>query len=63
MLVGGPETNSLNAGTVETLRQVKKDVEEMKKGSECGLSFGGWDELQAGDHLQFIEEVSEKRTL
>ncbi len=51
------------AGTVETLRQVKKDVEEMKKGSECGLSLGSWDELQAGDRLQFIEEVSEKRTL
>ncbi len=35
----------------------------MKKGTECGLSFGSWDELQAGDQLQFIEEVSEKRTL
>lgn len=35
----------------------------MKKGSECGLSFAGWDELQQGDHIQAIEENTEKRQL
>ncbi len=35
----------------------------MKKGSECGMSFADWDELQAGDQIQFIEVVQEKRKL
>lgn len=35
----------------------------MKKGSECGLSFADWDELQAGDHIQVIEVYTEKRKL
>ncbi len=48
---------------METLKHVKKDVDEMKKGSECGLSFGDWDELQEGDQIQCIEEVEEKRKL
>ncbi|KXX82379.1 Translation initiation factor IF-2, mitochondrial [Madurella mycetomatis] len=50
-------------GVIETLKNVKKDVDEMKKGSECGLSFAGWDELQQGDHIQAIEEITEKRQL
>jgi translation initiation factor IF-2 len=35
----------------------------MRKGSECGLSFAEWDELAPGDHIQAIEEISEKRKL
>ncbi|KAK3898195.1 hypothetical protein C8A05DRAFT_19174 [Staphylotrichum tortipilum] len=50
-------------GTIETLRHVKKEVDEMKKGNECGMSFAGWDELQEGDQIQFIEVVQEKRRL
>ncbi|KAK4143103.1 uncharacterized protein C8A04DRAFT_37817 [Dichotomopilus funicola] len=50
-------------GTIETLKNVKKDVDEMKKGSECGLSFSDWDELQEGDIVQCYEEVNEKRKL
>ncbi|KAL2128116.1 hypothetical protein VTI74DRAFT_9639 [Chaetomium olivicolor] len=50
-------------GVIETLKHVKKDVTEMKKGSECGMSFADWDELQAGDLIQVIEEHTEKRKL
>ncbi|KAH6847389.1 hypothetical protein B0I37DRAFT_374954 [Chaetomium sp. MPI-CAGE-AT-0009] len=50
-------------GTIETLKHVKKDVHEMKKGSECGMSFADWDELQPGDNIQVIEESTEKRKL
>lgn len=35
----------------------------MKKGTECGLSFADWDELQQGDHIQVYVEVTEKRRL
>ncbi|KAL1836394.1 hypothetical protein VTJ49DRAFT_5218 [Mycothermus thermophilus] len=50
-------------GTIETLKHVKKDVDEMRKGSECGMSFAGWDELQEGDIIQTYEEITEKRSL
>ncbi|SPQ24670.1 fd8f08ae-f664-498e-9832-77ca331ba535 [Thermothielavioides terrestris] len=50
-------------GIIETLKHVKKDVDEMKKGSECGMSFADWDELQVGDHIQVLEEFTEKRRL
>jgi len=35
----------------------------MRKGSECGMSFAEWDELQEGDHIQILEEIAEKRKL
>ncbi|KAK4124585.1 initiation factor 2 [Parathielavia appendiculata] len=50
-------------GVIETLKHVKKDVDEMKKGSECGMSFADWDELQVGDQIQMYEEFTEKRKL
>ncbi|KAK3290751.1 uncharacterized protein B0H64DRAFT_412051 [Chaetomium fimeti] len=57
------EGENVFEGTIETLKHVKKDVHEMKKGSECGISFAGWDELQPGDNIQMLEEYTEKRTL
>ncbi|KAL2260568.1 hypothetical protein VTK26DRAFT_5363 [Humicola hyalothermophila] len=50
-------------GIIETLKHVKKDVTEMRKGQECGLSFKDWDDLKEGDHIQVIEEIQEKRKL
>ncbi|KAL2016885.1 hypothetical protein VTK56DRAFT_2885 [Thermocarpiscus australiensis] len=50
-------------GIIETLKHGKKDVTEIKKGSECGMSFQDWDELQEGDHIQVLEEVQERRRL
>jgi translation initiation factor IF-2 len=35
----------------------------MKKGQECGIGLRDWDELQEGDHIQVIEEITEKRKL
>ncbi|KAL2163398.1 hypothetical protein VTH06DRAFT_5455 [Thermothelomyces fergusii] len=50
-------------GVIETLKHIKKDVTEMRKGSECGMSFADWDELKEGDHIQILEEETEKRKL
>ena len=50
-------------GTLDSLKHGKKDVSEMRKGAECGMSFEGWDELQEGDQIQAFEEISEKRHL
>jgi translation initiation factor IF-2 len=45
------------------LKNVKKDVMEMRKGNDCGLSFENWAGFEVGDHLQTYEEVAEKRSL
>jgi len=45
------------------LKHGKKDVNEMRKGSECGMGCIDFQDLQAGDQIQAYEEVREKRTL
>ncbi|KAF2144563.1 uncharacterized protein K452DRAFT_222464 [Aplosporella prunicola CBS 121167] len=50
-------------GTVSSLKNVKKDVAEMRKGTECGMAFDGWQDFQANDTIQCYEERAEKRYL
>ncbi|KAK0725312.1 hypothetical protein B0H67DRAFT_479794 [Lasiosphaeris hirsuta] len=51
-------------GELETLKQGKKNVPEVKKGAECGISFNSeWDGFRQGDNVQIIEEIKEKRRL
>ena len=50
-------------GTISSLKNVKKDVQEMRKGTECGMGFEGWEGFEVGDQIQTYEERSEKRTL
>jgi len=50
-------------GTLNSLKNVKKDVTEMRKGTECGLGFKDWDDAQEGDQVQCFEQKEEKRTL
>jgi translation initiation factor IF-2 len=38
-------------------------VSEMRKGTECGMGFEGWEGFEVGDSIQTYEERSEKRTL
>lgn len=50
-------------GTLYTLKSQKKEVQEMSKGSEAGLSFTDFAEFLPGDQIQSYETVTEKRTL
>ena len=50
-------------GVLESLKNVKKDVTEMRKGSECGMGFQGWQDFQEGDQVQSYDEQYEKRIL
>jgi translation initiation factor IF-2 len=45
------------------LKNVKKDVSEMRKGTECGMAFENWEDFEVGDQIQAYEEISEKRKL
>ncbi|KAL6707421.1 translation initiation factor IF-2 [Coniothyrium glycines] len=50
-------------GVIDTLKNQKKDVDQMRKDTECGISFDGWEEFQTGDRIQCYEEKHEARTL
>ncbi|KAJ5140355.1 Translation initiation factor IF-2 [Penicillium atrosanguineum] len=60
-VIRGNET--IYDGTMSSLKNVKKDVTEMRKDTECGIAFEGWTEFAVGDHIQCYEEISEKRFL
>lgn len=53
----------ISTGVVTSLKNVKKDVQEMRKGTECGIGFDGWSGFEEGDQVQTYEEKTEKRTL
>ena len=50
-------------GRLDSLKQVKKEVDEMKRGTECGLSFADFQDFEKGDFVQsyYTEEIA--RTL
>ncbi|KAF2501639.1 initiation factor 2 [Lophium mytilinum] len=50
-------------GTLSSLKNVKKDVLEMPKNSECGIGFEDWEGFEVGDKVQCYEETREKRYL
>lgn len=56
------QANSLT-GTLESLKNVKKDIMEAKKGGECGMGFDGWTDFEVGDQIQAYETHEEKRYL
>ncbi|KAK5281525.1 translation initiation factor IF-2 [Exophiala xenobiotica] len=50
-------------GMLNSFKNIKKDVTEMRKGSECGMGFENWDGFEVGDQIQSFEEIHEKRSL
>ncbi|CUA68498.1 Translation initiation factor IF-2 [Magnetospirillum magneticum AMB-1] [Rhizoctonia solani] len=50
-------------GTIDTLKQQKKDMTEMRKGNECGMSFAGFEDLKPGDHIQTYETIEKPGVL
>ena len=51
------------AGRISSLKNVKKDVSEMHKDTECGIAFNGWEDFLPGDRVQSFEQIYEKRHL
>ncbi|EGV65286.1 initiation factor 2 [Yamadazyma tenuis ATCC 10573] len=50
-------------GALSSLKQVKDDVSEVKKGQECGLTFDSWEAFEEGDQVLVYEEISHKQYL
>ncbi|CAG8547957.1 2691_t:CDS:10, partial [Dentiscutata heterogama] len=51
------------AGSLESLKHLKQDVTEAKKGLECGISFDGFTDFKEGDLVQSIVVKEVPRTL
>ena len=50
-------------GELESLKRFKDDAKEVKEGFECGLNIKNYNEIQAGDVLEFFEIREIARTL
>ncbi|TQV98257.1 mitochondrial translation initiation factor [Cordyceps javanica] len=50
-------------GVIDTIKHGKKDVQEMGKGTECGIGLEDFEDFQEDDQLQTYEVISEKRQL
>lgn len=50
-------------GKLLSLKHVKDDVLEVKKGTECGIAFEGWEDFQLGDVVKVFELVVHPRYL
>ncbi|PTB62434.1 mitochondrial translation initiation factor 2 [Trichoderma citrinoviride] len=50
-------------GKIDTLKHVKKDVQEMGKGTECGIGLEDFEDFQPEDQIQTYEEIKERRYL
>jgi len=42
-------------GKISTLKHLRDDVREVTTGMECGITFEGWEEFQAGDVVEAFE--------
>lgn len=59
----GPNREEVYRGRLDQFKHVKKDVTEMRKGTECGMSFEGWQDLKLDDVVQSFTEVTVPRSL
>ena len=50
-------------GKLSSLKRFKDDVNEVKKGFECGMSIENFNDIKVGDIIEGYEEVEVKRTL
>lgn len=53
----------IHEGTVDTMRIMKKEVTEIRKGTECGLGLSGYSDLLPGDTIQTYETIEKPGVL
>lgn len=54
-------TEIIFKGSLKTLRSVKSDVQEMKQGQDCGMSFAGFEDFLEGDVIECYIVEKKKR--
>ncbi|KAI4261594.1 MAG: hypothetical protein L6R42_003207 [Xanthoria sp. 1 TBL-2021] len=63
VLRGGEGGEVVFQGQLISLKNIKKDINEARKGMECGMSFENWSDFKEGDHVQCLEEKEVKQHL
>ncbi|EAU88331.2 translation initiation factor IF-2 [Coprinopsis cinerea okayama7 len=53
----------IHEGSLDTMKHLKKDVTEIRKGMECGLSFGDFADVREGDIIQMFERIEKPAVL
>ncbi len=53
----------IHTGTLATLKRFKDDVDEVRAGTECGMSFEKYEDLRADDMIECFVAREEQRTL
>ena len=53
----------VHTGEIESLKRMKDDVREVKEGFECGIKLKNYNDIVAGDQLEFFELKEVARTL
>ncbi|WP_300542774.1 translation initiation factor IF-2 [Maricaulis sp.] len=53
----------LHEGKLKTLKRFKDEVPEVRAGTECGMAFENYDDLQKGDQIECFEVVEVARKL
>lgn len=53
----------IHEGTLSTLKRFKDEVREVKQGTECGMSFENYNDIQEGDIIECFEVIEVARQL
>ena len=48
---------------LESLKRFKDDVNEVKKGMECGIGVKNYNDVKVDDHIEIFEVVEVKRVI
>lgn len=48
---------------MESLKHLKKEINEARKGSECGISLEGFREMKEGDQIVAVQKVEKLQEL
>ncbi|WVO20572.1 translation initiation factor IF-2 [Cryptococcus decagattii] len=59
----GPERKVVYEGSIETLKHLKKDVHEVRKGMECGIALEGFVDIREADEIVTFVKVEVPREL
>ncbi len=57
------DDTAIYEGSIGSLKRFKDDVKEVMEGFECGIGVVGFADFKLGDHIEFFEIKSIKRTL
>ncbi|MBT3535239.1 MAG: translation initiation factor IF-2, partial [Rhodospirillaceae bacterium] len=53
----------IHTGSMKSLKRFKDDASEVREGNECGVALESYQDIQAGDQLEFFEVEEVERSL